>query len=670
MATPHVAGAAALLAQQHPDWKAPQLKAALMGTAIPASGVPVDAQGRGRIDVAAATKLPVTSDNGALAFDAQRWPHTDDVAQSKEITYTNPTAAAVSLDLTASFTGPDGEPAPASAVRLSASTVSVPAHGTAKVVVTSDTNFAGPDGRYAGSLVAKAGAATLTTTLSVQREQESYDLTIKHLDRTGAATADYVDIVVDRDTENWPMYLRDEDGVTNIRLPKGHYLLDSTIGTERDTAESTNVVQPKLDLTSDQTVTIDARQAKPVSISVPDPTARNAFTTVSYTLQIGAGSWRSGIGTLGSVRLFTAQLGPSVPELSGEVRSQWARPDPDGGEFFDNTPYIYALLWTSDGYYNGVQKVVRQSDLATVKPNLAAQAAGTEAVWSVYGAGPVDSGGTAYGYPYGKLPATPAVYVTTEDVTWSGNLIYTNGDLPAAFMYSAATSYRPGRTYRETWGRAAIGPAFPQQRTWVSRDGDTLTLLPPQADGAGHYDQGVAGSGTMDLYRNGTKLTTLDYPFQAPADIEYVVPAGPAAYRLDVQTTGSGVLDVSTSTQTSWTFKSTTGTTALPLWAVRFLPGVDDHNVLKTGRTHVLPIVAQAQHGAAVGQLKTVKVQTSTDDGKTWRTAPVRSTGAGKFAAVVTVPDGSTYVSVRAQAADSKGNTVQETITRAYKIAR
>ena len=92
--------------------------------------------------------------------------------------------------------------------------------------------------------------------------------------------------------------------------------------------------------------------------------------------------------------------------------------------------------------------------------------------------------------------------------------------------------------------------------------------------------------------------------------------------------------------------------------------------MLKTGRTHVLPIVAQAQHGAAVGQLKTVKVQTSTDDGKTWRNAPVRSTGAGKFAAVVTVPDGSTYVSVRAQAADSKGNTVQETITRAYKIAR
>lgn len=35
MATPHVAGAAAILAQQHPQWTGPQLKAALMASAKP-----------------------------------------------------------------------------------------------------------------------------------------------------------------------------------------------------------------------------------------------------------------------------------------------------------------------------------------------------------------------------------------------------------------------------------------------------------------------------------------------------------------------------------------------------------------------------------------------------------------------------------------------------------
>ena len=47
MATPHVAGAAALLAQQHPDWKADQLKNALVSTAKTQPNQTVYAAGRG-----------------------------------------------------------------------------------------------------------------------------------------------------------------------------------------------------------------------------------------------------------------------------------------------------------------------------------------------------------------------------------------------------------------------------------------------------------------------------------------------------------------------------------------------------------------------------------------------------------------------------------------------
>ncbi|QNE19074.1 S8 family peptidase [Kribbella qitaiheensis] len=678
MATPHVAGAAALLAQEHPDWKAGQLKAALMGSAVTVADVPVLTQGNGRIDVAAATKLTVTADTGSLAYDPQQWPHTDDVAQSKDITYTNAAAQPVTLDLTASYTGPDGEPAPAGAVRLSASSVTIPGNGTATVTVTSDTAFAGPDGLYVGSVVARAGTTKLSTALSVHREQESYNLTINHLDRAGAVTGDYLDIILNRQAEDeWPLFLSEEDGTTNVRLPKGQYLLDTTVGQERGRAEASNLVQPKLDLTSDTSITVDARQAKPVTISVPEATARNVFTSVDYTMVTPGFTWFSGVADVPEghegARLYTAQVGPSVSGFDGRVTSQWARLDPEGGQFFDNTPYLYALGWPRDGgYFTGFSKVVRPSELATLKPAITAQSVGTTGVFGVMGETSKILGGLGYGYPYSHLPATPSVYVTTEGVSWAGALIYTNGDAEAAFLNSRAVTYRPGRTYRENWGRAVVGPAFPQHSPWVSRTGDTLGLTPPQADSDGHYGQGVAGNGSMVVYRDGVELATLDYPFQAPKDTGFAVPAGPGSYRLEVETAGSGVLDVSTATRTSWTFKSTTtaGTTALPLWAVRFLPGVDGHNVLRTGRTHVLPIVAQAQQGSAVGKLKTVKVQTSTDDGKTWLTAPVRTTAAGKFAAVVTVPDGATYVSVRAQAADSKGNTVQETITRAYKVAR
>ncbi|MFD1326283.1 S8 family serine peptidase, partial [Micromonospora sonneratiae] len=61
MATPHVAGAVALLAQQHPTWKADQLKATLVGSAKPNPGLTAFEQGAGRVDVARAITQTVTT---------------------------------------------------------------------------------------------------------------------------------------------------------------------------------------------------------------------------------------------------------------------------------------------------------------------------------------------------------------------------------------------------------------------------------------------------------------------------------------------------------------------------------------------------------------------------------------------------------------------------------
>ena len=53
MACPHVSASAALLAQQHPDWKAEQLKTALMSTARPVPGARLSESGLGGVDLGA-----------------------------------------------------------------------------------------------------------------------------------------------------------------------------------------------------------------------------------------------------------------------------------------------------------------------------------------------------------------------------------------------------------------------------------------------------------------------------------------------------------------------------------------------------------------------------------------------------------------------------------------
>ena len=162
MAAPHVAGAAAILAGQHPDWPADRLKSALMSTAKPNPDLSVFEQGAGRVDVAAATKNVVASP-GSLSIGTVQWPHHDDQPIAKTITYTNPGAEPATLDVTAEMTGPDGNAAPAGMFTVSPAEVTVPAGGSAQVTMTTDTRVEATDGQYSGAVVATGGDTTRHT---------------------------------------------------------------------------------------------------------------------------------------------------------------------------------------------------------------------------------------------------------------------------------------------------------------------------------------------------------------------------------------------------------------------------------------------------------------------------------------------------------------------------
>ncbi|MEV4757671.1 hypothetical protein AB0J86_21515 [Micromonospora sp. NPDC049559] len=60
--------------------------------------------------------------------------------------------------------------------------------------------------------------------------------------------------------------------------------------------------------------------------------------------------------------------------------------------------------------------------------------------------------------------------------------------------------------------------------------------------------------------------------------------------------------------------------------------------------------------------MRELAVEASYDDGATWNRVPVRD-GAAR----VRHPAGAGFVSLRATAADGAGNTVRQTVVRAYR---
>jgi subtilisin family serine protease len=160
MATPHVAGAAAILAQEHPDWSGDRLKAALTASTVPGAYT-VFEQGSGRVDVAAAIKQTVIADSTTLNFGTQLWPHTDDQPVRKTLTYRNLGAEDITLDLTATFKGPDGRAAPAGLFTLDRTRLTLPAGGGAEATATVNTKLGTLDGSYSGYVVATGGGQSV-----------------------------------------------------------------------------------------------------------------------------------------------------------------------------------------------------------------------------------------------------------------------------------------------------------------------------------------------------------------------------------------------------------------------------------------------------------------------------------------------------------------------------
>ncbi|MFD7216651.1 S8 family serine peptidase [Streptomyces cyaneofuscatus] len=663
MATPHVAGAAAILKQKNPAWTGAQIKAALTGSAEGGSHT-VFQQGAGRLAVGKAIDQTLVAEPVSVTLGTQPWPHTDDTPVTERVTYRNNGTADVTVDLSLEApTGGDGQPAPAGFFTLGAQRITVPAGSTAAVDLTADTRLGGTvDGSYSATVVATGGGQSVRTPAAVDRESESYDVTFKTLGRDGApSTAWHADLKGYRESATGLRFFPDlsSGSTTTVRLPRGTYSLaaDLLADPAAPGKGADLISNPELSVTGPTTVTLDARTTRPVKVTVPDPAARPTRAGMMYTLSTPETFIMEGAEYGSFTNLRTAYQGRGMAD--GSLTQQWsAHWERAGTEYNVLTGGPVRKLAT------GFTKTYTTKDMALVKARIGSSVPGADGALAAHGL--MDNGGGVQAlYTVRSAPETRNVYLSTADgAAWNIVAGLLGEADPTGYrgfdsVYELGDrKFTAGATYTETFNVGVMGPRMNADEGLV-RDGDDLHgSLPLVSDGAGHSGFAEYTEASTTVHRDGRLLTREDAAIDRQA---FTLPAESAAYTVATTVRRNPAINrAAPRIDASWSFTSarTTEATLLPVSTVRFRPELALDSTVAAGGKVTVPV--QVQGAAAGANLKGLQVQVSYD-GTTWLSVPV---GSGKV--TVRAPEKGKAVSLKAVVTDKAGNRSTVTIHDAF----
>ncbi len=675
MAAPHVAGAAALLLEAHPEWSAAQLRDALTSTATPLANATVYEQGAGRLDVGrAATQAVIASGN--LSFNLNLWPH-EQPASSRTVTYTNHGDAPVTLQLALNVADEAGTPAPSGAFSVDPATLVVPARGAAEASVTYDP-IDRTTSLFGGQLIATDGTTSLVTPVGAYQEPERYNLTIRAIGR--AASFSVLAFATNERAGEIPgdrpqlVRLNTANDTVTLRLPRGRYEVDGIILStglpgDPERFSSTLASRPGIALDADTTIVLDATRGRRVTARVDGVEATSVSDVLALTAHVGGdryvNAFAEGSSTTALYAIPTAPVRDRLYVLTYEP--QLGIPDATSYSTLYNLTFV-----TSGRIPDHLAFRTSLRDLALLRTDYHAQGVPDLMFRADFGFPrdlPLGLGRQAL---RSTLPARRVEYFTAHpDIAWSHF-----GDTSIDLGNSRLFTYRPRDVRSVAWNRAPLGPGFVQRPVFGSgRREDAIIVRVPlfnenqegHAFNATFLPPGVTGSTTLS--RGGTAVGITDFPCAGT----FPVPAQPARYTL----TCSGMRDLTlsnlgTRAEATFTFMDpgpAAGEQSLPLLAVRATGAVFAFNSAPAGRIFPLLLNVDRPANAVRAPIETLRLEASYDDGVTWtRVVVARLPGSDRAVAILRHPAGPGFVSLRAYAADARGNSVAQTMIRAYSL--
>jgi len=675
MAAPHVAGAAAVLAQRHPDWRAEQLKAALVGAADPISGGDAYSSGAGRLDVARSLST-VVSAQAVVGLGILPYPQSGTAEARPAWTNTGNNPASVALDLTVA--DHNGVAGPAGGVTLSATRVHLAAGETGGVVLRLDrAAFASRPGLWTATVTASAGGAVIArTTVAFYIEPPSYDLTVETstIPGTPAGASGWLGVQV-VNLDDPAVYAGSASGgpgdTLTLRLPAGRYsVMGSLASFAGDDERAALAGDPDVAIAGDTTVLLDFAQAKPVTAGVDGVTTEADEIGVTYVQSARRGpAWTDSVFAQGDAakdgNVFVA---PNDGAGAGSFRAYATYGLTAPGSRYDLIRSLGNGIPADPAYQ---VTAVEKAQLARIDERFhTLDMPGSGTSHGRYGYSPegVNLGGNrTRGLSGDRTDYVSSGFDWAEEANWNGTVVR-----------EAMARYAPGSRQEKAWIRQplhsdwyddpAVSPNSCQPLAPARTSGRIHIEMVTLADQHQRFD--CLAYGELDIPRT----LTLQRDGQTVAEVtgstaDFTVPAEAADYRLTYDVDASAALPVSTRISTSWTFRSTgpsgTGSTPLPLLAVDYALPLDTANHPTADGTATFT-VRQAR-GVPEQAVTSFTLAVSLDGGNTWQPATLAAAGDGTYQATLPQPAAGQSVSLRVAAQGGAGSGIEQTIVDAYR---